>query len=104
MDMREYSGDIILSIILVISTLVLVLRVWQDLIIGVSTALMMLSLAGLFLSIGKKINDLNENVASRERTIRMNLDEVSGTVEKKCDLMISDVNTIVQELSRRVYR
>ena len=49
MDIPEYLPDILLTAVMVISTLVLILRFWQDLIIAVAAALMMLSLGGLFL-------------------------------------------------------
>ncbi|MEA2035740.1 MAG: hypothetical protein U9N40_09755 [Euryarchaeota archaeon] len=104
MDIRENFVDIILAIVLIISTLALVMRLWQDLIIAVATTLMMVSLAGLFLSLGMKIKRLDENVIARERTMRVNLDELNRMVSNKCDTMVSHVGEIVSELSRRVYR
>ena len=104
MDIQESIVDIILAIVLIISTLVLILRVWQDLILAVAATLMMASLGGLFLSLGAKIRNLDENVIARERTMRMNLDELNLMVCNKCDTMISEVHQIVGELSRRVYR
>jgi len=104
MDIQESLVDIILAIVLIIATLVLVLRVWQDMILAVAATLMMASLGGLFLSLGTKIRALDQNVSARERTMRMNLDELNLMVNKKCDTMISEVHQIVAELSRRVYR
>ncbi|KAF1076673.1 hypothetical protein MKMG_01444 [Methanogenium sp. MK-MG] len=104
MDIQESIVDIILAIVLIISTLVLILRVWQDLILAVAATLMMASLGGLFLSLGAKIRNLDQNVIARERTMRMNLDELNLMVCNKCDTMISEVHQIVSELSRRVYR
>ena len=104
MDIQESIVDIILAIVLIISTLVLILRVWQDLILAVAATLMMASLGGLFLSLGAKIRNLDQNVIARERTMRMNLDELNLMVCNKCDTMISEVHQIVGELSRSVYR
>lgn len=104
MDIQESIVDIILAIVLIISTLVLILRVWQDLILAVAATLMMASLGGLFLSLGAKIRNLDQNVIARERTMRMNLDELNLMVCNKCDTMITEVHQIVDELSRRVYR
>ena len=73
MDLRDYVWDLILIIIMVSSTLVLVLRLWQDLTIVLGATLMMLSLGGLFLSLGMKIRSLEENIIARERTMRVNL-------------------------------
>ena len=44
MEIRELIGDIILTIVMVVSTVVLVMRFWQDLIIAVAATFMMLSL------------------------------------------------------------
>ncbi len=46
MDIREYLIDILLTIVMIISTLVLINRFWQDLTIAIAATLMMLSLAG----------------------------------------------------------
>ena len=104
MDIQEFIVDIILAIVLIISTLVLVLRIWQDLVLAVAATLMMAALGGLFLSLGAKIRNLDNSVIARERTMRMNLDELNQMVCNKCDTMISEVHQIVGELSRRVYR
>jgi hypothetical protein len=60
MDIRDYPVDILLTVILVISTLVLILRFWQDLTIAVAACLMMLSLGGLFMSMQVKVRNLKK--------------------------------------------
>ncbi|MDD3406646.1 MAG: hypothetical protein PHP13_01025 [Methanomicrobium sp.] len=104
MDEYDNTKDIILAVILVISTLAMVVRLWQDWIVAVSTGLMMISLAGLILSLCKKIKDLERSIASRERTMRINLEEVSKNVNQRCDAMSEDVENVIDALSRRVYR
>ncbi|MBN1432401.1 MAG: hypothetical protein JW931_06475 [Methanomicrobiaceae archaeon] len=104
MDERERTKDIILAIILVISTLVMVIRLWQDWIVAVSTGLMMISLAGLILSLCKRLESLEKAINAREMTMRMNLDEISRNIDEKCDRMVGDVEATVSSLSRRVYR
>lgn len=46
MEIRELIGDIVLTIVMVVSTVVLVMRFWQDLTIAIAATLMMLSLGG----------------------------------------------------------
>jgi len=82
----------------------MVVRLWQDWIVAVSTGLMMISLAGLILSLCKKIKNLERSIASRERTMRINLEEVSKNVNQRCDAMSEDVENVIDALSRRVYR
>ncbi len=104
MDIRDYLVDIILTIVLVISTLVLVTRLWQDLIISVSATLMMLAFGGLFISLAMKIRHLDESVISREHTMRVNLEEISNRMSQKYDNTVSHIDEVVNELSRRMYR
>ncbi len=104
MEIRDFVGDIALTIIMVVSTLVLVLRLWQDLTIAVAATLMMLSLGGLFLSLGVKIRHLDMSVIARERTMRVNLEEISNMMSKKYENTVAHLDEIVQDLSRRMYR
>jgi hypothetical protein len=104
MEIREVITDIVLTIIMVVSTLVLVWRVWQDLTIAVSATLMMLSLGGLFLSLGRKISHLDSSVIARERTMRVNLEEISDMMGKKYETTVNHIDAVVQELAKRMYR
>ncbi|MBP2145777.1 hypothetical protein J2129_001231 [Methanofollis sp. W23] len=104
MEIRDVLVDIVLTILLVVSTLTLVWRVWQDLTMAVATTLMMLSLGGLFLSLGSKIWRLEESIVSRERTMRVNMEELSQTMAQKYDNTVQHIDTTVSELTRRMYR
>ncbi|MFA4875920.1 MAG: hypothetical protein WC586_00775 [Methanoregula sp.] len=104
MDIREYAFDILLTIIMVISTLVLILRFWQDLTIAVAACLMMLSIGGLFLSLQVKMRKLEQSVVTRERMLRTNLEEISTRMVDKYDMAISHLDELVAEMSRRAYK
>jgi uncharacterized protein YneF (UPF0154 family) len=104
MDIREYAVDILLTIVMIVSTLVLITRFWQDLIITVAAALMMLSLGGLFLSNQIKMRNLERSVVIRERMLRTNLEEISSRMQDKYDMALSHLDELVAELSRRAYR
>ena len=104
MEIREYAIDIVLTIVMIISTLVLILRFWQDLTIAVAAVLMMLSLGGLFLSMQVKVRKLERSVVSRERMLRSNLEEMAKRMAQKHDMAISHLDDLVSEYSRRVYR
>lgn len=104
MDERERTKDIVLAVILVISTLVMVIRLWQDWIVAVSTGLMMISLAGLILSLCKRLESLEKAITTREMAMRINLDEITKNIDEKCDRMVDDVEATINSLSRRVYR
>jgi len=104
MDIREYIVDILLTIVMIISTLILITRFWQDLIITVAAALMMLSLGGLFLSNQVKMRNLERSVVIRERMLRSNLEEISNRMQDKYDMALTHLDELVAELSRRAYR
>ena len=104
MEIREYLLDIALTIVMVISTLVLILRFWQDLTVAVAAALMTLSLGGLFLSMQVKVRQLERSVIVRERMLRTNLEEVAKRMAQKNDMAIAHLDELVAEYSRRVYR
>jgi hypothetical protein len=104
MEIRELIGDIVLTIVMVVSTIVLVMRFWQDLIIAVAATFMMLSLGGLLISLGMKIMSLEKSVAQRERTMRVNMEEMGKTMSTRYDNTVSHIEEIVDGLSRRMYR
>ncbi|MEN6342799.1 MAG: hypothetical protein ABFC89_09600 [Methanospirillum sp.] len=104
MDLRDAVPEFVLTIILVISTLVLVLRLWQDITIAVSATLMMLSLGGLFLIFGAKITALSRTLVERERGIRINLIETQEVLAAKYDETVAQIDAIVRDFQRRLYR
>ena len=104
MEIRELIIDIVLTIVMVISTVVLVMRFWQDLTIAIAATFMMLSLGGLLISLGMKIVSLEERITQRERTIRVNMEEMGKTMTAKYENTVSHIEEIVDGLSRRMYR
>jgi uncharacterized protein YneF (UPF0154 family) len=104
MELREYWIDIVLTIVMVISTLVLILRFWQDLTIAIAAALMMLAIGGLFLSLQVKMRHLEQSVIIRERMLRTNLEEISSRMVDKYDLAITHLDELVAEMSKRAYK
>jgi len=104
MDIRKYLVDILLTIVMIVSMLVLVNRFWQDLIIAVAAGLMILSLGGLLLSLNIKMRNLERNVVIRERMLRSNLEEISNRMQNKYDMALSHLDELVAEISRRSYK
>jgi hypothetical protein len=104
MDIREYLGDIILIIILAASTwwLFSLLRASTEIIIGF--LLVVLSFAGLVLILHYKIRVIEQNITNRERMISLNLEEISVKMGQRYDASIARIESIVEEVSRRVYR
>ncbi|NMB78460.1 MAG: hypothetical protein GYA23_05130 [Methanomicrobiales archaeon] len=104
MDLREYWIDILLTVVMVVSTVVLILRFWQDITVALAAALMMLAIGGLFLSLQIKMRKVEQAMNARERTMRSNLEEISDRMAGKYDLAISHLDELVAEMSRRAYK
>lgn len=104
MDIREYLVDVLLTVVMIVSTLVLVNRFWQDLIIAVAAGLMIIALGGLLLSLNIKMRHLEKSVVIRERMLRSNLEEISNRMQNKYDMALSHLDELIAEFSRRVYR
>jgi len=104
MDIPEYLPDVLLTAVMVISALFLILRFWQDITIAVAAALMMLSLGGLFLSLQVKVRNLENNVITRERMLRSNLEEISGRMNQKYDQASTHMDELLGEFSKRMYK
>ncbi len=104
MDIREYLVDILLTVVMIISSLVLITRFWQDLIIAVAAGLMTLALGGLLLSLNFKMRHLERSVVIRERMLRTNLEEISARMQDKYDMALSHLDELIGEFSRRAYR
>ena len=104
MEIRELIGDIVLTIVMVVSTVVLVMRFWQDLVIAVAATFMMLALGGLIISLGIKIVNLEKSIVQRERTMRVNMEDMAKTLTGRYDNTVSHIEEIVDGLSRRMYR
>jgi hypothetical protein len=104
MDIRDYLVDILLTVVMVISTLVLILRFWQDLTIAFAASFMVLSLGGLFISMQIKVHNLENSVITRERILRTNLEEISDRMVEKYDQAISHLDELNAEYAKRAYK
>jgi hypothetical protein len=104
MDIRDYPVDILLTSVMVISTLVLILRFWQDLTIAVAECLMILSLGGLFISMQIKMRNLENSIVTREHMLRTNLEEISSCMVEKYNQTVSHLDELNAEYAKRAYK
>jgi uncharacterized protein YneF (UPF0154 family) len=104
MDTREFSGDFILIVILVLATLLLTSRLWTDLLLIAGAILMMLSLGGLFLLLHIKIRILENDIAKHERLTKQELEEISVKMSQKYDISIAHIDGVVESLGKKIYR
>jgi len=104
MDIREYLGDIILIIILAVATLwfFLLLGATGELILAI--LLIVLSFAGLLFSAHYRIRKIERALTSRERMIKVNLEEISTQMAERYDSSVGKIEAIVEEVTKKVYR
>ena len=104
MDIREYLGDIILIIILCVSTYLFLAGLTASTALMAYGLLVVFSIAGLFLIIHHKIRTIELNITNRERMIRISLEEISAKMAQQYQSSIERVEGIVAEVAKRVYR
>jgi len=104
MEIREFSGDIVLAVALVLSSLLLIHHVWQDPVASVGAVLMMIALSGLLLLLHRRIVQLERSLVSYQRTTRVSLEEIADKMLTQYSRTSSHVDEVVAEISHRVYR
>lgn len=104
MNVREYLPELFLILIMLISSLVVVIRLWQDLIIAVGIELLILCLGGFLLDIILRLKKLEEQTVVRERAMRNNLEELGRVLIQKQDATSSTVVESVESIKSRMYR
>ncbi len=104
MDIRELIFDLLLTFVMVVSTVFLIYRFWQDALIAVAAALMMLSLGGLFISLQLRIRELEKSIAGKDRALKVYFSDLSDRMDSRYDDTISQLNDVIEALSKRVYR
>lgn len=104
MDIREYLGDIILIIILVAATYLLLAGLNFPPSLMAYPLLIVLSVGGLCLNLHHKLRTIELNSTNRERMIRVSLEEISAKMSQRYDSSIARVESIVEEVTKRVYR
>lgn len=104
MNIKDFIGDVILLLVLVIATLFLAFNQNFDWINTIAIVLIMLSLGGLIVLVHYSVISIEQEMINRERMIRVNLEEISMKMTQKYDSTIAHVEDIVEEFSKRVYR
>ena len=104
MNISEYIGDIILLLVLAISTLLLASNQNFNPVNTLAILAIVLSLGGLMVLIHYSVMRVEKEMINRERMIRVNLEEISLKMAQKYDNTIAHVDGVVEEFSKRVYR
>ncbi|HJK01105.1 MAG TPA: hypothetical protein O0X73_02245 [Methanocorpusculum sp.] len=96
--------EVLLVIIMIISGLIIIVRLWQDAIIATGVELLIISLGLLLLSILFRLRSLEEQNAIRARIMRNNLESLGRQIILRQDTTLKKVVEAVVSIKNRMYR
>jgi hypothetical protein len=96
--------EVLLAIVMAVSSLAVVIRLWQDAIITIGVEILAISAGLLLLSILFHLRRLEEQSAVRERIIRNNLEELGRQMIHKQDVTLQKTVETVESIKSRMYR
>ena len=104
MNVRDIIPEILLILLMAVSAIVVVSRLWQDAIISVGILLLILAFGGLILQVLIRLRRLEEQAIQRERMLRSNLEDLGRQLIAKQDITSQTVIEAVESIKMRMYR
>lgn len=104
MNVRDIIPEILLILLMAVSAIVVVSRLWQDAIISIGILLLILAFGGLILQVLIRLRRLEEQAIQRERMLRSNLEDLGRQLIAKQDLTSQTVIEAVESIKMRMYR
>ena len=101
---RECLPEILLVIVMAISGLAALIRLWQDAIVAIGIELLIICVGILLLQILARLRRLEEESAARERIMRGNLEDLGRQMIQKQDATSQKVVEAVESIKSRMYR
>jgi len=104
MNVRDIIPEILLILLMAVSAIVVVSRLWQDAIISVGILLLILAFGGLILQLLVRLRRLEEASVQRERILKGNLEDLGRQLLAKQDQTSKTVIETVDSIKMRMYR
>lgn len=101
---RDSLPEILLVVVMAVSGLAVIIRLWQDAIVAIGIELLILSVGRLLLQILFRLRHLEERSGSRERMMRGNLDDLGRHLIQKQDASAQQVLEAFESMKSRMYR
>jgi hypothetical protein len=89
---------------MVISSFVVIIRLWQDAIVAIGVELLTISVGLLLFSILFHLRRFDEQSAARERFMRSNLEDLGRQVIRRQDTATQEVVETIESIKSRMYR
>ena len=109
MELRVEPINIVFSVVMVAASFTLTIR-WLmlydrgDAFVVLSAMVLIGALAALLLNINQRLKRIESEIELKERSLRINLQSIEGSVDKKLNTVVHKVNETMDESSRRMYR
>ena len=104
MNIRDLIPELILIVLMMISGIITVSRLWQDVVIAVTVLVLLLALGGLFLYLIIRIRKLGEEQRACDKQMRAVLEDLGRQLVAKQDKTTQTVIETVESLKTRMYR
>ncbi|HJJ39078.1 MAG TPA: hypothetical protein O0X42_02970 [Methanocorpusculum sp.] len=104
MNVRDIIPELILIILMAISGIIVVSRLWQDAVIAVGILILILCFGGLILYLIIRVRKLEEELHARERSMRASLEDLGRQLIAKQDKTSQTIIETVESLKTRMYR
>ena len=104
MNVRDIIPELILIILMAISGIIVVSRLWQDAVIAVGILILILCFGGLILYLIIRVRKLEEELHTRERNMRASLEDLGRQLIAKQDKTSQTIIETVESLKTRMYR
>ena len=104
MNIRDVIPELILIVLMAISGIIAVSRLWQDAVIAVTVLVLLLAMGGLFLYLIIRIRRLREEQHARDKYMRAALEDLGRQLVAKQDKTTQTLIETVESLKTRMYR
>ena len=104
------TKEITLAVVMTLSSVVLThkwltrLNYSSDPVIVLAAVLLIGSLAAMILLLNMRLKNIEEQLETGDRQLRINIQGVEEHLEKKMDAFIEKTNNSIGEFSKRIYR
>ena len=101
--------NIVFSVVMAVTAATLTIR-WmmlyskQDAWIVFSAIVLVLALAALLININQRLIRIESEMAEKERALRISVQSVEDSVDKKLSAVVHRINESLSETSKRMYR
>jgi len=104
MNIRDIIVEIIFIVLMALSGVIVISRLWQDVVTAIGVLILILAFGALLLELIIRIRKLEEEQHARERNMRAYLEDLGRQLVAKQDRTSQTIIETVDSLKTRMYR